>query len=206
VPWGAMTARSSNYLERGSVPTGFVVQDPSHMKKREVNHLWKHWEHRAAAKQKLVVFCKAKVGDVRNNKGKGQSKTKSVEKRVNTLDSDEEDLDRPVSLNSSHFTQRTTQPTANQLKTTPDDVSIKDRYTFLESLSKNENYLELVDAIRDLAKLANQKVSTTSCLFNIIADMFDSQVQSKTQICLPGPTGLGRDLISLRMCMCHMTL
>ncbi|KAG2069419.1 hypothetical protein BDR04DRAFT_1156621 [Suillus decipiens] len=155
VPWGAMTARSSNYLERGSVPTGFVVQYPSHMKKREVNH--------------------TKVGDLWDNKGKGQSKRKSMEKRVNALDSDEEDLDWPVSLNSSHFTQRTTQLATNQLKTTPDNVSIKDQYKFLESLSKNKNYLELIDAIRDLAKLANQKFSTTSCLFNIIADMSNSQ-------------------------------
>ncbi|KAG1884556.1 hypothetical protein F4604DRAFT_1676680 [Suillus subluteus] len=101
----------------------FVVKDPSHMKTEEVNRLWMHWEQRSAANQKLVVFIKAKDADVRVT---GKSKTKVV----STLDSDEEDQGRPVSI-ASPFTEQT--------------------------LSKNENYLELVDTIRDLAILANQK-------------------------------------------------
>ncbi|KAG2068005.1 hypothetical protein BDR04DRAFT_1120050 [Suillus decipiens] len=66
IPWGVITASTSNYLEPGSVLTGLVVKDPSHMKTEKVQ-----------------------------DEGK--------------------------------------------------------------TLSKNENYLELVDAIRDLAILAKQK-------------------------------------------------
>ncbi|KAG0693145.1 hypothetical protein DFH29DRAFT_881674 [Suillus ampliporus] len=153
VPWGMITAASSNYLEHGSVPTAFVVKDPSHMKTEEVNRLWNHWEQNSAANKKLVVFVKAKDGDVRANVRNEERKKKSKEKRVSLLDSDEEDSDRLPSLNSSDFTERRTQPA----DTTPDDVSIDDRYAFLESLSKNEDYLELIDAIRDLAKFAKQK-------------------------------------------------
>ncbi|KAG1786233.1 uncharacterized protein HD556DRAFT_1313675 [Suillus plorans] len=146
VPWGVITASPSNYLEPGSVPTGFVVKDPSHMKTEEVNRLWMHWERRSATNQKLVVFIKAKDADIRVT---GKSKTKVV----STLDLDEEDQGQPAPF-ASHFTERTTQPAAHE--TTPDDVAINDRYTFLETLSKNENYLELVDATRDLAILAKQ--------------------------------------------------
>ncbi|KAG1840119.1 hypothetical protein C8R48DRAFT_679662 [Suillus tomentosus] len=119
IPWGVITASPSNYLEPGSVPTGFVVKDPSHMKTEEVNRLWMHWERRSATNQKLVVFIKVKDADIRVT---GKSKKKV--------------------------------PAAHE--TTPDDVAINDRYTFLETLSKNENYLELVDATRDLAILAKQ--------------------------------------------------
>ncbi|KAG2090189.1 uncharacterized protein F5147DRAFT_780365 [Suillus discolor] len=147
VPWGVITASPSNYLAPGSVPTGFVVKDPSHMKTEEVNRLWMYWERPSTANKKLVVFIKAKDADMRVT---GKSKTKVV----STLD--EEDQDRPASF-ASHFTERTTHPAAHTHETTPDDVAINDRYTFLETLSKSENYLELVDATRDLAILANQK-------------------------------------------------
>ncbi|KAG1729312.1 uncharacterized protein EDB91DRAFT_1085759 [Suillus paluster] len=151
VPWGVITANSSNYLEPGSVPTGFMVKDPSHMKTEEVNCLWNHWEQWSAAKQKLVIFIKAKDSD-----------RKSKEKRVSRLDSDEEDQDQPVSLNKSNSTECRTQPAAysNQAETTLDNVSINERYIFLESLSKNDDYLELIYAIKDLKILANQKPSS----------------------------------------------
>ncbi|KAG0692864.1 hypothetical protein DFH29DRAFT_1008017 [Suillus ampliporus] len=145
VPWGVITASPTDYLEPGSIPTGFAVKDPSHMKTDEVNHLWRHWERRSAANQKLVVFIKAKDADMRLT-------GKSKKKVVRTQDLDEEDQGRPVPIPS----ERRTQPAAHSHETTPDDVAINDRYTFLETLSKNENYLELVDAIRDLAILANQ--------------------------------------------------
>ncbi|KAG2150755.1 uncharacterized protein EDB93DRAFT_1103449 [Suillus bovinus] len=130
VPWGTITSSSSNYLESGSVPTGFMVKDPSHMKTEE----------------KLVIFIKAKVSDLRNGDGRRKSKAK----RVSGLDADEEDQDRPV-LNIQPVVH------SNQAETTPDDISITERYTYLESLSRHENYLELVDALKDLAILANQK-------------------------------------------------
>ncbi|KAG2126563.1 uncharacterized protein EDB93DRAFT_1257511, partial [Suillus bovinus] len=50
VPWGTITGSSSNYLESGSVPTGFMVKDPSHMKTEEPNSkqhtdlpIWADW-------------------------------------------------------------------------------------------------------------------------------------------------------------------
>ncbi|KAG0691937.1 hypothetical protein DFH29DRAFT_883403, partial [Suillus ampliporus] len=145
VPWGMITASPTDYLEPGSIPTGFAVKDPSHMKTDEVNHLWRHWEQHSAANQKLVVFIKAKDADMHLT-------GKSKKKVVRTQDLDEEDQGRPVPIPS----ERRTQPATHSHETTPDDVAINDRYTFLETLSKNENYLELVDAIRDLAILANQ--------------------------------------------------
>ncbi|KAG0703423.1 hypothetical protein DFH29DRAFT_998562 [Suillus ampliporus] len=129
VPWGMITASPTDYLEPGSIPTGFAVKDPSHMKTDE----------------KLVVFIKAKDADMCLT-------GKSKKKVVRTQDLDEEDQGRPVPIPS----ERRTQPAAHSHETTPDDVAINDQYTFLETLSKNENYLELVDAIRDLAILANQ--------------------------------------------------
>lgn len=150
-----ITASPSNYLEPGSVPTGFVVKDPSHMKTEEVNRLWMHWEQCSATNQKPVVFIKAKDADIRVT---GKSKMKVV----STLDLDEEDQGWPAPF-ASHFTEHITQPATHE--TTPDDVAINDRYTFLETLSKNENYLELVDTTRDLAILAKQKVSVTWCCF-----------------------------------------
>ncbi|KAG2073656.1 hypothetical protein BDR04DRAFT_1116256 [Suillus decipiens] len=97
IPWGVITASTSNYLESDSVPTGFVVKDPSHMKTEEVQ-----------------------------DEGK--------------------------------------------------------------TLSKNDNYLELVDAIRDLEILAKQKIS------------INCQFQSDTKICLSGLTGLGANLNKLQTC------
>ncbi|KAG1721765.1 hypothetical protein EDD22DRAFT_854317 [Suillus occidentalis] len=146
VPWGMITTSPSNYLERGSVPPAFVVKDPSHMKTDKVNCLWKHWEQRSAAKKKLVIFIKAKDSDIRANIRNEEWKRKSKEKRLSRPDSDEEDLDQD-------------QPPAesSQAETTPDDVPTNDRYTFLKSLTKDENYLDLVEATQDLAVLAKQK-------------------------------------------------
>ncbi|KAG1846293.1 hypothetical protein F4604DRAFT_1688437 [Suillus subluteus] len=140
VPWGVITASSSNYLEPGSVPTGFVVKDPSHMKTEQ-----------------------AKVSDVHANVQNEAQKRKSEKRRVSALDSDEEDQDRPASLSGSPVTERRTQMAEHSNQTTPDDVAINDQYMFLESLSKTENYLELVDAVRDLAILANQKPISEQC-------------------------------------------
>ncbi|KAG1831093.1 hypothetical protein EV424DRAFT_1343218 [Suillus variegatus] len=130
VPWNVITASPSNYLEPGSVPTGFVVKNPSHMKIEEVNRLWMHWEQCSATNQKPVVFIKAKDADIRDH--------------------------WEVQDESKHITQPATH------ETTPDDVAINDRYTFLETLSKNENHLELVDTTRDLAILAKQKTCPIS--------------------------------------------
>ncbi|KAG1895264.1 uncharacterized protein F5891DRAFT_1194321 [Suillus fuscotomentosus] len=155
VPWGVITASPSNYLKSGSVLTGYVVKDPSHMKTEEVNHLWMYWEQRSATNQKLVIFIKAKDADI-------QITGKSKMKVVSTLDLDEEDQGWLAPF-TSHFTERTTQLATHAI--IPDDVAINDRYTFLETLSKNENYLELMDATRDLAILAKQNVNVTWCCF-----------------------------------------
>ncbi|KAG2072048.1 hypothetical protein BDR04DRAFT_1117272 [Suillus decipiens] len=81
---------------------------------------------------------------------------RSKMKVVSTLDSDEEDKGQLVPF-PSHVTECRTQLATHTHETTPDNVAIDKQYTFLETLSKNENYLELVDAIRDLAILAKQK-------------------------------------------------
>ncbi|KAG1904005.1 uncharacterized protein F5891DRAFT_977516 [Suillus fuscotomentosus] len=135
VPWGVITASPSNYLKSGSVLTGYVVKDPSHMKTEEV-----------------VIFIKAKDADI-------QITGKSKMKVVSTLDLDEEDQGWLAPF-ASHFTERTTQLATHA--TIPDDVTINDQYTFLETLSKTENYLELVDATSNLAILARQKTCPIS--------------------------------------------
>jgi hypothetical protein len=67
LPWGVITTSLSNYLEPSSVPTRFMVKDPSHMKTEEVNRLWNHWKQCSAIKHMLVVFIKAKDSDMCSN-------------------------------------------------------------------------------------------------------------------------------------------
>ncbi|KAG1863116.1 hypothetical protein F4604DRAFT_1683705 [Suillus subluteus] len=59
VPWLSIAGNLLVYLDPDSIPEGFVVQDPSHLKAQEINHLWGHWETRKASKQKLVIFVGA---------------------------------------------------------------------------------------------------------------------------------------------------
>ncbi|KAG1898922.1 uncharacterized protein F5891DRAFT_981575 [Suillus fuscotomentosus] len=42
-----------------SICNGFSVQDPSHLRVKEINKLWGHWEARKASKQRLIIFVGA---------------------------------------------------------------------------------------------------------------------------------------------------
>jgi hypothetical protein len=57
-------ANPSLYLDPNSVPEGFILRDPSHMRAENINQLWAHWDTKKAAKKKLVVFTAAKLGDM----------------------------------------------------------------------------------------------------------------------------------------------
>ncbi|KAG2745130.1 hypothetical protein P692DRAFT_20742858 [Suillus brevipes Sb2] len=116
------------YLDPDSIPDGFVVQDPSHLKAQEINNLWRHWEARKALKQKLVIFVGA------NTRPQIQD---------NSEDSSDDNL--PPS------TGQVTRPSlAQEGVRTPATVPVKDRMSFLQSLSSNNEYVLFISCLGDL--------------------------------------------------------
>ncbi|KAG2087685.1 uncharacterized protein F5147DRAFT_781214 [Suillus discolor] len=61
VPWLSITGEPLLYLDPDSIPNGFTVQDPSHLRVKEINKLWGHWEARKASKQRLVILSELQV-------------------------------------------------------------------------------------------------------------------------------------------------
>ncbi|KAG1892919.1 uncharacterized protein F5891DRAFT_986304 [Suillus fuscotomentosus] len=59
VPWLSIASEPLLYLDPDSIPNGFTVQDPSHLRVKEINKLWGHWEAQKASKQRLVIFVGA---------------------------------------------------------------------------------------------------------------------------------------------------
>lgn len=158
VPWGNITATSSDYLDSGSVPDDFIVRDPSHMKADHINLLWHHWETRRSAKKKLVIFIKAKTSDMRGlGGGKNDKSTLKKKSTYMEVDSDEE-LDSLAAVAGSGI-----EPSAGHsilAAETPAKVSANqlEQFKFLDALSTDENFLELVDAVKDLAGLSENLV------------------------------------------------
>jgi hypothetical protein len=64
VPWGELGKAPSKYLERGTIPKRFRMQDPSKMNKDTVFNLWFHWSERAKSNQPILVFIKAQEQDL----------------------------------------------------------------------------------------------------------------------------------------------
>ncbi|KAG2338167.1 hypothetical protein BDR05DRAFT_1004409 [Suillus weaverae] len=64
IPWHEVVGNPTLYLHPNSLPKGFILRDPSHMRAENVNELWAHWEARKATKKPLVIFMSAKIGDM----------------------------------------------------------------------------------------------------------------------------------------------
>jgi len=158
VPWGNITADSSDYFDPGSVPHNFVVRDPSHMKADHINSLWHHWERRMDEKKKLVVFIKAKTSDMRISGGgkKDKATLKKKKSAYVEVDSDEELASlAAASSGIAPSADHSILAAATPAKVLPNQL---ERFKFLDALSPDENFLELVDAVKDLAKLSENLV------------------------------------------------
>ncbi|KAG1870310.1 hypothetical protein F4604DRAFT_1926547 [Suillus subluteus] len=213
VPWRKVVGNPTLYLDSDSLPEGFILRDPSHMRAENINQLWGHWEARKAAKKKLVIFVAAKLGDMSkewlknavpyqekskkkyvkiqqdtparphsatrteqlarvaaSSKGaastrptpgatrpaRGNSESESAGaaatgRRASPAESDSSEDELPAAAPAASRTRMATRPSSAQLGA-PATVPIKDRITFLKSLSSNSEYLLLVEAIRDLGK------------------------------------------------------
>ncbi|KAG2028294.1 hypothetical protein BDR03DRAFT_1020004 [Suillus americanus] len=211
VPWREVVGNPTLYLDSDSLPDGFILRDPSHMRAENINQLWGHWEARKAAKKKLVIFVAAKLGDMSKERLQNavpyqeKSKKKYVEidtparphsatrteqparvaasskgaastrptpgttrpargnsesesagaaatgRRASPAESDSSEDELPAAASAASRTRMATRPSSAQLGA-PATVPIKDRITFLKSLSSNSEYLLLVEAIRDLGK------------------------------------------------------
>ncbi|KAG0698255.1 hypothetical protein DFH29DRAFT_1071219 [Suillus ampliporus] len=198
VPWGEVVGNPTLYLDPDSLPKGFILRDPSHMRTKNVNELWDHWEARKAAKKPLVIFMAAKIGDMSKKrlehavpyKGKTTMKYVKIDpdktssttraasacptprtKRPAEADTPEDKLadtapmphrvipaeasssedELAAAASTGHAPRPATQPSIAQLGA-PAAVPIKDRIQFLKSLSNNNEYLLLVEGIRDLGK------------------------------------------------------
>lgn len=202
VPWREVVANPSLYLDPNSVPEGFILRDPSHMRAENINQLWAHWEARRAAKKKLVIFNAAKIGDMskellrntvphqqKTNKmyveiepvtassSKGAASTHpthcttrlaedgssesesagapSTGRRTNLAESDSSEDESAAAASRGRRTTTAARPSSAQ-QGAPATVPMKDRIPFLKSLSSSNEYLLLVEGIRDLRKVCCQ--------------------------------------------------
>jgi hypothetical protein len=64
IPWCEVVGKPTLYLDPTSLPKGFILRDPSHMRTKNVNELWAHWEARKAARKPLVIFMSGKISDM----------------------------------------------------------------------------------------------------------------------------------------------
>ncbi|KAG1879764.1 hypothetical protein F4604DRAFT_1679352 [Suillus subluteus] len=180
VPWLSIAGNPLVYLDPDSIPDGFVMQDPSHLKVQEINNLWGHWEARKASKQKLVIF----VGAMSTHMNKsllvdaiyvGEKKSKKKYVPVDT-DDEEEALAEAKASSEPKASTRPTKNTRLQTQDSSDDnltpstgqvtrpslaqegvrtpatVPIKDRMSFLWSLSSNNEYVRFISCLGDLKK------------------------------------------------------
>jgi chromosome condensin MukBEF ATPase and DNA-binding subunit MukB len=133
-----------------------VVCDPSHMRTNEINIRWSHWERRSNAKKRLVTFIKARKCDMRTDlmgdlREKRRSKKKKPYVEVSS-DKEEEPHLGDEEEEPSHLV--TTLATA-----APAHIARENRFEFLNALSTDQNYLELVDAAKDLSIATEHLVS-----------------------------------------------
>ncbi|KAG2741536.1 hypothetical protein P692DRAFT_20652632, partial [Suillus brevipes Sb2] len=198
VPWREVVGKPTLYLDPTSLPKGFILRDPSHMRTENVNELWAHWEARKAARKPLVIFVSGKIGDMSKKRLKNavpyKGKTTMEYVEIDTVktssttgaagarptphmkgpaeaDTSEDEsagaaptprTKRPAKADCSEDesaapTGRAPKPASRPQPGAPAAVSIKGRIQFLKSLSNNDEYLLLVEGIRDLGKEPNLK-------------------------------------------------
>ncbi|KAG2096964.1 uncharacterized protein F5147DRAFT_778106 [Suillus discolor] len=172
VPWLSIAGEPLLYLDPDSIPNGFTVQDPSHLRVKEINKLWGHWEARKASKQRLVIFVGAASAHMNKSLlenavyvGEKKSKKKYVEvddeegasaaptpmKRTRRLaeDSSEDSSDDNLAPSAGLVARPSV---AQEGIRTPATVPMKDRMSFLRSLSSNREYLLFISSIGGLKK------------------------------------------------------
>ncbi|KAG2125352.1 uncharacterized protein EDB93DRAFT_1110245 [Suillus bovinus] len=132
------------YLAASSVPDNLLICDPSHMRSKDINVIWKYWESRSVAKKRLVSFIKARPMDMRRSK-----RDKASSRKVKPYDevTSEEEQHSLAGLG------------ATLAVVSPAEVPLDRRFEFLDGLSTDSSYLELVDAVKDLAKMT-ENIST----------------------------------------------
>ncbi|KAG2137130.1 uncharacterized protein EDB93DRAFT_1253740 [Suillus bovinus] len=188
VPWHKVVAKPSLYLDLNSIPEGFILRDPSHMRAKNINELWAHWQARKEENKKLVIFVAGKIGDMSKELLRDtvphQEKMKKMyveiepgkpshvttwmvsvgdaqTERVSSTVEDVLGLAQVKGANESAAAASTGRTTATASRPSgaqegaPATVPMKDRIPFLKSLSSNNEYLLLVEGIRDLGKKPN---------------------------------------------------
>ncbi|KAG1887756.1 hypothetical protein F4604DRAFT_1674924 [Suillus subluteus] len=132
------------YLAASSVPDNLLICDPSHMRLKDINVIWKYWESRSMAKKRLVSFIKARPMDMRRSK-----RDKASSRKVKPYDevTSEEEQHSLAGLG------------ATLAVVSPAEVPLDRHFEFLDGLSTDSSYLELVDAVKDLAKMT-ENIST----------------------------------------------
>ncbi|KAG1838549.1 hypothetical protein DFJ58DRAFT_733800 [Suillus subalutaceus] len=143
VPWRSITPCPSEYLEAGSVPDDLIICDPSHMRAKDINTIWHYWERRSMAQKRLVTFTKARSCDMRIN-AVNSANVKASSKK-----------DKPyIEVGSEADEQHSSAGLDTTLAvSSPAEVPRGHRFEFLDALSLDRSYLELVDAVKDLATI-----------------------------------------------------
>ncbi|KAG1830728.1 hypothetical protein DFJ58DRAFT_848381 [Suillus subalutaceus] len=131
------------YLEAGSVPDDLIICDPSHMRAKDINTIWHYWERRSMAQKRLVTFTKARSCDMRIN-AVNSANVKASSKK-----------DKPyIEVGSEADEQHSSAGLDTTLAvSSPAEVPRGHRFEFLDALSSDRSYLELVDAVKDLATI-----------------------------------------------------
>lgn len=144
VPWRTITPCPSQYLAASSVPDNLLICDPSHMRSKDISVIWRYWESRSAANKRLVSFIKARPSDMRHSK-----RDKASSRKVKPYDevTSEEEQHSLAGLG------------ATLAVALPAEVSLDRRFEFLDALSTDSSYLELVEAVKDLANMTEKIVS-----------------------------------------------
>ena len=199
VPWRLITADSSKFLEGGCIPAKIVVRDPSHMRLEDVNSLWYHWEIRSRENKKLVVFVKAK--EMRSGMHEMSSKTTIMKKKPEYVEIDSDDAKDPSQVG---YQSDTTTPSDDGLPMAcPDNIPTRKHFNFLCKLSRDERYLDLIHALRDLATMTEQEVSGSQFYTFFWILILFSQLLQRRWTCPIGQDGLGGNHISLVTSIVH---
>ncbi|KAG2153089.1 uncharacterized protein EDB93DRAFT_1249003 [Suillus bovinus] len=162
VPWLLIAGEPSLYLDPNSISNGFIMQDLSHLRAKEINKLWSHWKARDASNQKLIIF----IGAVSAHRNKSllhnavyvdkasaaPTPMKHLRQLANDTSKDSSDD------NSAPLAGPVTPASVSQEDThTPATIPIKDQISFLWSLSSNNKYLLFILSIGGLKKEQSSK-------------------------------------------------
>jgi hypothetical protein len=119
------------------------------MRAKDIDILWSYWERQSTAQKRLVTFIKARSCDMRIDlpcSPRDEASSKKDKPYAEVISEDDKQL--------SSTNLDTTLAAAS-----PVEVLCSDHFAFLDTLSTNKSYLELVDAVKDLATMTENLVS-----------------------------------------------